>query len=51
MTISAQTTADIKAIIETLSQRLHEMTFSKDAVNAAHAAEVAEQAQGMLEAA
>lgn len=41
MTLSQQTTIDLKAMIETLDQRIHELTCSKGAVNSAHPAEVA----------
>lgn len=57
MNLSVQTTTDLTAMIDMLDQRIHEMTCSKDAVNAAHPAEVAALADlrdavgGLLEAA
>jgi hypothetical protein len=54
MTLSEQTTSDLNSILETLDQRIHEMTSTKDAVNMAHPTEVAaladlrDQAQGIL---
>lgn len=57
MNISKQTTADLTVIFESLDQRIHEMTCSEDAVNAAHPAEVAaladlkDEVQGLLDAA
>jgi hypothetical protein len=41
MQISEQTTADIKSMIETLDQRIHEMTCDANAVNMSNPAEVA----------
>lgn len=41
MTFSQQTTRDLTGILESLDQRIHEMTCSKDVVNASHPAEVA----------
>lgn len=57
MNLSVQTTTDLTAMIDMLDQRIHEMTCSKDAVNASHPAEVAALADlrdavgGLLEAA
>lgn len=54
MTPSEQTTSDLKSIIETLDQRIHEMTSTPEAVNTYHPAEVAavfdllENARGLL---
>lgn len=57
MSLSVQTTTDLTTMIDMLDQRIHEMTCSKDAVNAAHPAEVAalgdlrDAVGGLLEAA
>lgn len=54
MNTTDQTKTDLSSILETLDQRIHEMTDGADAVNAAHPAEVAaladlrDQARGLL---
>lgn len=41
MTLSQQTTTDLNTMVETVDQRLHEMTSTPEAVNTYDPAEVA----------